>query len=190
MSELEESYPFRWYCVATNSAAEARVALRIGKFCEVMGWTEYFDSYLIPLEPVVITEPGKPQVLKKERMFAGYFFIRCKLTPNMREMITSIAGVVSFVGDREGSPQPVPESQITGLIQSMIESRSRSSKPHLPKGTKVIITEGPFQNFVGVIDEYEGHNKVRVICSIFGRTTRISFDETIVTPEDKIKQSA
>jgi transcriptional antiterminator NusG len=45
------------------------------------------------------------------------------------------------------------------------------------QGQSVRVTDGPFANFVGVVDEIiEGKGKVKVLLSLFGRDTPVELD--------------
>jgi transcription termination/antitermination protein NusG len=182
-----ERYPLSWYCIGCSSAAEARVALRLKKYCEMLGWEHLFDTYLIPMETVMTITAGGERSLKRERLFAGYLLVKIRLTPSMNDLIISTSGVQSILGDRTGiNPTIIPQSQINRVIAMMIEAEQSESqirrRPKLEPGTKVVIVHGSFANFSGEVLEQVG-SQVFVKVNIFGRPTRAGFNQEIVIPE-------
>jgi len=183
----------RWYCLSCGSAAEAKVALHLRNYCDVLGMSDLYDMYLIPQEIVLTSTAGGDIHLKKERLFAGYLLVRIRLTPELKNLIQSISGVMGIVGNREGQPLPVFDSQIQRVTAMMIESESGRSKarrkPKIEPKTKVVITGGSFQNFTGEVVEHEG-SRVIVTVNIFGRSAKASFDEELVVRESDMLHSS
>jgi transcriptional antiterminator NusG len=187
---FEEKYPFKWYCISCGSAAEARVALHLRKYSEMLGWSHLYESYLIPMETVLTVGAGGERTIKRERLFAGYLLIRARLTPDFRDLVISTPGVQEILGSRDGvTPEAVPDRQIHQVIAMMIEAEKNDDrirrKPKIPVGTPVVITYGTFQNFSGIVVEHES-TRVVVKVNIFGRPTNASFEEDIVTPQDSL----
>jgi transcriptional antiterminator NusG len=87
-------------------------------------------------------------------------------------------GFVSAEDEREGRPKPVPleEEEVRNILRQ-IESSEPRLRVGLEKDQMVRITDGPFVDFMGVIDEvYSERSKVRVLVSFFGRETPVELD--------------
>lgn len=183
---FEERYPFKWYTIACGSAAEARVALQLQRYCQMLGWGHLYDTYLIPLENVMATKSDGERVVKRERLFAGYLLARLRLTTDLKNLILSMSGVSSILGDREGTKAlPVSDRKVAQIIEAMIEAEGDGTKvrrtARFKVGSEVVINYGHFQNFMGTVLEHTGE-KVTLNISIFGRMTKASFHESTVTP--------
>jgi transcription termination/antitermination protein NusG len=189
----EEKYPYAWYCIACGSAAEARVALHLRKYCEMLEWDDLYDSYLIPMETVMSVSSGGERTVKKERLYAGYLLVRVRLTPDFRNLVLATSGVQGILGDRTGTPVVIPQSQIDLVVALMIEAETNRDnvrrKPKMSKGTSVVIVHGSFQNFSGTVQEHTG-TRVIVRVNIFGRSANVSFLEDIVVAQDTLLQSS
>jgi transcriptional antiterminator NusG len=190
----EESHPWRWYAIACGSAAEARVALHLRKYCEMLELSHLFDTYLIPTEQVIQVNAGGEKIIKRERLFAGYLLVRLRMTGELNDLILSTPGVQQIISDRTGvKPLWILDNQISKVVAMMIEAETNESRirrrPKMTKGMKVMISNGTFQNFTGEVLEHVG-TKVRVQVNIFGRITKALFEEDIVVPESGILSSA
>ena len=83
--------------------------------------------------------------------------------------------VTGFVGTGR-KPTPIPESEVQEILER-ISSKGAAGAEEFVKGDYVKVIDGPFENFTGVVDEvYPDKQKLRVLVSIFGRSTPVELD--------------
>lgn len=171
MEELEK----RWYVVHTLSGQEYRVKEMLHNTIETQGMQEFIPEILIPTENVSEVKGGK-KIITTRKFFPGYILVYMAFTESTWHLIKHTPGVIGFVGS--GSPVPLQEEEI-GDILEQIEAKKEKVKPKVSfeKGETVKVTDGPFVNFNGIIDEvYPDKGKLKVMISIFGRTTPVELE--------------
>jgi len=125
-----------------------------------------------------------PKVTHKPIAAHGYVFVaRDRETPNLHDLapFRALKSPVGFGGI------PVRISNATMRNWSVQLTREESAAPDhgLKKGDAVIIKEGPFATFPGVVDESAGA-LVKVLVDIFGRSTPVWIGaEDVETPEQR-----
>ncbi len=85
--------------------------------------------------------------------------------------------MTGFLGGK--SPTPLQEEEIENIKNLAEQGATAKPKPSVTfsKDENVRIIEGPFENFIGVVDEVdEEKSKVRVMVTIFGRSTPVELD--------------
>jgi transcriptional antiterminator NusG len=96
-------------------------------------------------------------------------------------MVRNTPGVTSFVSaedERDKRPKPVPleEHEVESILRQMESSQPRVRIGYT-KGQSIRITDGPFVDFMGVVDEvYADRAKMKVLVSFFGRDTPVELD--------------
>jgi transcriptional antiterminator NusG len=100
------------------------------------------------------------------------------LTQETGHEINAIQGVIKFVGQGK-EPQPLRQDEVNrllGIVEEVEASAPREEIPFLV-GQAVTITEGPFTDFNGTVEEVmPDKGKVRVSVSLFGRPTSVELD--------------
>ena len=134
------------------------------------------SEVVIPEETVVELVRGQKKTTKR-KFFPGYILVKMKLTDDSWHIIKNTAKISGFVGDKR-NPAPVPESEIMKMTNRITEGASRpKSKVNFSEGEKVRVVDGPFNNFNGIIEDVNGDKgKLRVLVSIFGRSTPVELD--------------
>lgn len=177
--------PKRWYVVHTNTGFEDRVKTYIEERSKIEGIDHLVSEVLIPTETIVeATKEGRKKTSVR-KFFPGYVMIYMKLNDTTWHFIRNIPKVIGFVGgklkDGRIDPDSVPDINESEVykIKTQIEEGSLKPKPKIfyEKGETVKVTEGPFANFSGIIEEVNPDKaKVQVMVTIFGRTTPIELD--------------
>ena len=177
--------PKRWYVVHTNTGFEDRVKTYIEERAKAEGIENLLSEVLIPTETIVeATKEGRKKTSVR-KFFPGYIMINMELNDTTWHFIRNIPKVIGFVGgklkDGRIDPDSVPDINENEVykIKTQIEEGSLKPKPKIfyEKGETVKVTEGPFANFSGVIEEVNPDKaKVQVMVTIFGRTTPIELD--------------
>ena len=169
--------PMKWYIVHTYSGYEGKVKLALEQRIEELGLQDLFGEILVPQQEVQqkLKDGGTRKGTKK--LFPGYVIVEMTMANESWHLINETAKVTGFVGGGK-KPRPVPMSQIDALRETL--SSGQVAEPidiAVDKGDSVRITAGPFANFVGVVEQSRpDRQKVRVLVSIFGRSTPIDLD--------------
>ncbi len=164
----------KWFVVHTISGHEARVSETLRQRVETMGLTERVFELLVPTQDKIIVRGGKKATIK-EKIFPGYMLIKMLLDDNTWLAVRTTPGITGFVGIGD-KPTPLSELEVSN-IQKFISSPAPRFKTKLSVGEAVKITDGPFSDFLGTINEVdETKGKVKVLVSIFGRETPVELD--------------
>lgn len=169
-----------WYVVHTYSGYEQKAKKALEERIRQHSVEQFFEQVLLPQENVVEVKKGVKKTAKRH-FFPGYILVRMELNEATWHIVKGTPKVTGFVG---GSLNPpiVPDEEVA-RITSQIEEGTLKPKPRVEfeKGENVRVVSGPFSTFTGVVDEvHEGKGKLRVLVSIFGRSTPIELDFTQV----------
>jgi len=166
----------KWYIIHTYSGFERRVAESLMNRIQLAGFEERIGQVLIPTEDLVEIKNGK-KVVTSKIVYPGYVLIEMEMSDEMWHLIRSIPRVTGFVssGNR---PTALTEKEIANLLESIILTSDKPKpKFKFEKGETVKILDGPFSNFVGVVDEVNNEkNTLKVSVTIFGRQTPVELD--------------
>jgi transcriptional antiterminator NusG len=175
----KDSDKAHWYVVHTASGHEARVSETLRQRVESMGLTDYVFELLVPTQDRVIIRQGKKATVK-EKIFPGYLLVKMILTDNSWLAVRTTPGITGFVGI-DNKPTPLSQAEVNN-IQKFVASPAKRFKTKLSVGEAVKITDGPFSDFLGTIDEVdEEKGRIKVLVSIFGRETPVDLDFLQVT---------
>lgn len=164
----------KWYVLHTYSGHENKVGTTLKQRVETMGLLDHVYEVLIPSqEKIQIRRGTKKQV--REKIFPGYILVRMHLSDEAWLCARTTPGVTGFVG--VGSqPSPLPPHEVEAIKKFMSQGAT-SYKANFTVGEAVKITDGPFNEFIGSVDEIdEDKGKVTVLVSIFGRETPVELD--------------
>ena len=168
---------FNWFSLRVISGKERTVEDNIMYESKTGNIDESIEEVFVPFEKVVQVRNNK-KVIKERVFFPGYILIKMKLNKVTKYFIENIQGVISFVGPKGKNPIPLRESEIKKIFGEVErkEGREMIVSP-FKKNDSVKIIAGPFIDFTGVVDEInDDKQKVKVIISIFGRSTPVELD--------------
>ena len=173
--------------MATGSAVRANQFVRdVGTFfgqvraeMRKVTWPDrqQLRQALVPTQEVVEIKNGKTVTVERQ-IYPGYVLVEMVMNQESIHTINSIQGVIKFVG-KERAPQPLRPEEVNRLLGIADELEEQAPKEEIPfmVGQAVEITEGPFSDFSGTIEEvYPDKGKVRVTVSLFGRPTSVELD--------------
>lgn len=158
-----------WYVVHTYSGYENKVMANLEKRVESMAMEDKIFRVLVPMEEEMEIKDGKKKITKK-KVFPGYVLVEMVMDDDSWYVVRNTPGVTGFVGTG-AKPIPLGPSEVRDIMKAM---GLESPKPRIDfeVGESVKVTSGPFEGFVGVIDEISGDKgKLRVLVSMFGRET-------------------
>lgn len=164
----------KWYVVHTTSGHEARVAETLRQRVETMMYEDKIFEILVPAKDRIIIRSGKKATIK-EKIFPGYLLVKMTLDDPTWLTVRTTPGITGFVGPGR-NPSPLSDKEIKD-IQEYILTPAKRFKTKFSTGEAVKITDGPFVDFLGTINEIdEEKGKVKVLVSIFGRETPVELD--------------
>lgn len=177
--ESSERSDLKWYVVHTYSGHEARAKASLHAAIETSGLKDLFGEVLIPTESVLEMRKGQKRTTTR-KFYPGYMFVKMKLTKETWHLVKNTPKITGFLGGT--NPSPVPEREILQVKRQETEGAAKP-KPRVlfEEGETVRVTDGPFSNFAGVVEEVKPEKqKIRVLVSIFGRATPVELDFTQV----------
>ncbi|OGT41866.1 MAG: transcription termination/antitermination protein NusG [Gammaproteobacteria bacterium RIFCSPHIGHO2_12_FULL_37_34] len=170
----------RWYVVHAYSGFEKYVMQALQERIRVEGVEDKFGEIMVPTEEVVELRAGQKR--KSERkFFPGYVLVEMVMDEKTWHLVRSIPKVLGFIGGTSDKPAPISLKEADTILQRMQDS-SEKPKPKVlfEVGEVVRVTDGPFADFNGVVEEvnYE-KSRLRVAVMIFGRSTpvELQFDQ-------------
>jgi transcriptional antiterminator NusG len=171
----------RWYAIQTTAGHENKVrnliARRIAEDARAEA-EKPIRQALVPTQEVVEIKNGK-KVNVERKIYPGYVLVEMDLNQETIHTINGIQGVIKFVGHDSRFPQPLRPDEVNRLLGIADEREEEEPKEEIPflVGQAVAITEGPFTDFNGTVEEVMADKgKVRVSVSLFGRPTSVELD--------------
>lgn len=170
----------KWYVVNTYSGFENRAQKSLEERVRLEGFEAFFGEILVPSENVVELMGGTKRKSKK-KFFPGYMLVEMELTDQTWHLVKSTPKITGFVGNAQ-KPMPLRKREVERLTQQLSEgTQVVKQKVVFEEGETVRVIDGPFSSFNGTIEEVkEEKQKLRVLVSIFGRSTPVELDFTQV----------
>jgi len=160
-----------WYVVHVYAGFEEKVKNTIKERVKKKGLQKKIGRILIPTERVIELRGGKKMETDK-KFYPGYILVEMELEDEIWHLVRSIPRVTGFVGG--STPVPLPDEEVEIILQQIEKAPHQPPKTKYQKGEVVRITDGPFTNFNGVVDEIDlDHGRLKVMVSIFGRQTPV-----------------
>jgi transcriptional antiterminator NusG len=167
---------FRWYIIHAYSGFERKVRESIASRVQAYGLHDRIGRIMVPTEPVTEIRNGKKYTI--ERVFLpGYVLVEMDLDNEIWHLVKNTPRVTGFLGTGE-KPVALTEEEISSIIfRSDVSKDKPRMKVKFEKNESVKITEGPFANFNGVVDEVnEDRETLKVMVTIFGRSTPVELE--------------
>lgn len=171
---------FKWYIIHAYSGFERKVKESIESRVQAFGLHDKIGRVMIPTEPVTEVVNGKKRTT--ERVFLpGYVLVEMDLDNNLWHVIKDTPRVTGFLGTGD-KPVALSEEEVSSILfRSDVSKEKPRLKIKFEKNESVRITEGPFANFNGIVDEInEDRETLKVMVTIFGRSTPVELEFTKV----------
>jgi transcriptional antiterminator NusG len=172
----------QWYAIHTYSGHENKVKSNLERTVKNEGMEAKFGRILVAMEEHAEMRDGQ-RVVSKRKTFPSYVLVEMEFDSDSQALVASVPGVTRFVGTGL-APVPLSEQEVDRIL-----GRLDTSKPREPMevpykiGEHVKVTDGPFTDFTGIVDEVNGERgKLKVMVSIFGRATPVELDFLQVKP--------
>ena len=164
----------KWYVIHTYSGYENKVKTNLEHRISTMDVTDRIFQVVIPMEGEVEVKDGQRRTVQK-KVFPGYVLVDMKLDDQSWYVVRNTPGVTGFVGSGN-KPIPLEDAEVRKILKQMTAEAPRV-KIAFERGQSVRIIDGPFADFIGVVNDIlQDKGKVRVMVSFFGRETPIELD--------------
>jgi transcription termination/antitermination protein NusG len=172
MSELES---MKWYAIHVLSGHENKIKAYLENEIVHLNLTDRVEKILVPSEEITEMKEGKRKVRTKI-MFPGYMLLRMVYDKETRHLILNTPGVTNFVGNK-GEPAALKNDEAERILGKTEGAPKDRSKVPFHVGDPIKVIDGPFTDFTGFVEEVnEEKSKVKVLVSIFGRSTPVELD--------------
>jgi len=191
LSDEEILQPGRcWYVIHTYSGYEDKVRNNLEHRIKTMDAQDLVFRVIVPsVDEIEIRDGVRRSVQRK--IFPGYVLVQMielareddpSVALEQRErssrawfVVRHTPGVTGFVGSGT-QPTPLEEGELRAILRQMRAEEPRV-KVGFQLGQSVRITDGPFLDFIGTVDEINlEKGKVKVLVSFFGRETPVELD--------------
>ena len=165
-----------WYVVHTQTGSEDKVKTALENRVASHGLQDLITKVIIPTEQISEIRSGRKKVSQR-KFFPGYLLVEMELNEQTYFLIKTTPGVTGFIGLGK-KPMPLPQNEVDNILKRTEETQTKPiPKTIFEKGEQVRVTEGPFVNFNGTVDEiHPEKGKLKVSVSIFGRSTPVELE--------------
>jgi len=167
----------RWYVVHAYSGQEKSIQQALIERIRRSGMQDKFGEVLVPTEEVVEMKQGA-KAISERRFFPGYILVQMDMTDETWHLVKSTPKVTGFIGGSAMRPTPISDKEVANILHQVQEGVEKPKpKVLFEVGESVRVTEGPFTDFNGNVEEvnYE-KSKIRVSVLIFCRATPVELD--------------
>ena len=174
LEQPEEAADKHWYVINTYSGYEDKVKRDLQHRVDTMGLGDKIEQIVVPTVDEIEIRNGQRHTVHR-KVFLGYVIVFMQLSDDSWYVGRKTPGVTSFVG-YGNNPTALSDEEVDHILKQMGEAPPKV-KMALRVGEAVRITDGPFTDFDGTVDSVnEEKGKVRVLISIFGRSTPVELD--------------
>ena len=177
---VHEDPNVRWYIIHAYSGHEMRVKDSIEQRVKTMDMSDRIFQVVVPTEDEMEIKGGQKKAVSRT-IFPGYILVQMLMDDQSWFVVRNTPGVTGFVStEDEAEQRQTPVAlEVDEVEKIMRHTQTDAPRPRigLEKGQKVRITDGPFMDFMGVVDDISQERaKVKVLVSFFGRETPVELD--------------
>jgi transcription termination/antitermination protein NusG len=175
-AEPAERATRKWYIVHTYSGFEERVKETLRQRAEALDMGDAFGEIRIPTETVVEYKGGKKRETQR-KFFPGYILVEMEMSDAAWHVVKNTPKVTGFVGTGR-KPTPLSQDEVDKILEQVVTAKEKPKPKYVfERAEPVRITDGPFNNFTGVVDDVNlDRNTLKVMVTIFGRQTPVELD--------------
>ncbi len=164
----------KWYVIHTYSGHEERVKKNLEQRIKFMDSGDDILQVVIPTEDEIEVRGGRRRTVTR-KILPGYVLVQMNMDENSWSVVRNTPGVTGFVGSGN-IPTPLQETEVSEILKQMT-AEAPKVKVGFRQGQSVRVTDGPFIDFVGIVDEINMEKgKVKVLLSLFGQETPVELD--------------
>lgn len=177
------SQQHKWYIIHILSGSEKLIKQTILEQAAKKELSHMFGEIVIPVVEVPEVKRGK-RVKSEKKIMPGYMFVQMELNDDTWHLVQNVPKVTGFLGGG-AKPRAVPENQVRAVFEQLeTKAKDVNATKLYDIGEKVMVTDGPFESFTGVVEEVDiEKGKLKVSVSIFGRATPIDLSFNQVKKE-------
>jgi len=155
---------------------------------DALGMREKFGEIKIPTETLVEMKSGKKREVQR-KFFPGYILVEMEMSDDAWHLVKNTPKVTGFVGTGK-KPTPLTQEEVDQILTQVVTTKEKPKPKHVYEhGEHVRIIDGPFTNFTGVVEEVNlDRNTLKVMVTIFGRSTPVELDFLQVTRYDATEE--
>jgi transcriptional antiterminator NusG len=161
-----------WYVVKVLPGKERSLTEQFNKDIG-MNRISNIMRFICPTEKEFVVVKNK-KTLREKVLYSGYLYFEApkKLEEDDLKIISLIPNIMGMMGDR--MPMLLKDTDVRRILKDdTLEEHIESKKLKFDTGESIIVCEGPFKEFSGIIKEVKG-DRVDVEIKIFGRNTAVS----------------
>lgn len=164
----------QWFVVHTYSGNEDRVKRNLEQRIKHMDSTGEISQVVVPTEEEIEVKNGQRYTVTK-KILPGYVLVQMQFSDQSWNIVRNTPGVTGFVSSAN-KPVPLQEEEVSRILKQM-EAEAPKVKAGFRKGQSIRVIDGPFIDFMGVVDEVNSERgKVKVLLFLFGRETPVELD--------------
>ncbi len=166
-----------WYVVQAYSGFEHQVKRALEERIRRYDMADSFGQILVPTEEVVEMRDGKKR-RSERKFFPGYVLVQMQMDDATWHLVKSAPKVLGFIGGSSDKPRPITEQEAQAIMQRVQEGTDKPRPKILYEPGEVVrVTDGPFNDFNGVVEEVNyDKSRLRVAVLIFGRSTPVELE--------------
>jgi transcriptional antiterminator NusG len=161
-----------WYVIKVMPGRERKLNEQFNQQIQT-GKIENINRFICPTEHTSVSVKDK-KIVKEKVLYSGYLYFESlkRLNDSELKYISGFEGIMGMMGDK--TPLLVRNEEVEKILKDdALENHLESKRIKLIKGDEVLVLEGPFQTFHGIVNEIRD-NKVEINVKIFGRDTSVS----------------
>ena len=167
----------KWYVVHAYSGFENQVKRSLEERIQRYGMEDKFGEILVPMEEVVEMREGQKK-RSERKFFPGYLLVQMDMEDESWHLVKDAPKVLGLIGGTSDRPAPIQDREADAILQRIQEGVDKPRpKVLFEPGEVVRVTDGPFNDFNGVVEEvnYE-KSRMLVAVQIFGRSTPVELE--------------
>jgi transcription termination/antitermination protein NusG len=172
----------QWFVLHTLTGQEQKVKESIRRRIKQEEMEEYIDEVVIPTEKVSEVKKGVRSTTTR-KFFPGYVLAHVALYDETKQLrdkswyfVRETPGIIGFIGGEK--PVPLQPEEVDEILHQVDDKKDKVKlKVVFEPGETVKITDGPFLNFSGVVEEVDpNRGKLKVSVAIFGRSAPVELE--------------
>jgi len=170
--KTKENSGFCWYAIHVRSRHEFQIYEKL--------ISAGIESFLPAMER--LSKWKDRNKLIRFPLFPGYLFVNIDHSSSARMAVLKTKGVVRFLGNVPGEPEPVPEEQVLSLKKVIEAGGTLDPYPYLHEGKRVRIIRGPLAGVEGILVEKSGLHRIVLSVDIISQSTAVTIEAGDVEP--------
>lgn len=161
-----------WYALYTRSKSENMV-------CEALG-RKAVEAFLPKIRVRSKNRRRDRKKMLDVPLFSGYLFVKTDLRADEHLKILKTPGAIRLIGSSDG-PFPVPSESVESLRIMVAANKKIITGTSFKKGTRVMVTNGPFSGITGIFARYGGEGRVVVHIGVMGQFAAVEVNEADIS---------